>query len=289
MTVLPAVLSAVAAMLVAAMFLGVLPDRIETPRRRRVREGLQLQLRQAGVDITPLRFWALGMASSFGVFAVVFLLTGLIGVALAPAGFAALGPRFWITRRAAARRQAVQRAWPDAIRDVVASVGAGMSLHRALANLGTSGPGPLRPTFVRFASVAQVAGIESALLSIRDDLADPTSDRVIEVLRVAAERGGAIVPEILRDLAASATRDLWVLDEIETESLEQRINARAVFVLPWLVLLAVTVQDGPFREFYRTPGGLLVILVGAFASAVGMVLVTRLGASPAEPRVLVRR
>jgi hypothetical protein len=31
-----------------------------------------------------------------------------------------------------------------------------------------------------------------------------------------------------------------------------KINARAVLVLPWLVLVALTIRDGPFRDFYRS-------------------------------------
>ena len=38
--------------------------------------------------------------------------------------------------------------------------------------------------------------------------------------------------EILDDLVVATTKDLKVLDEIETEGLEMRINARAVLVLP---------------------------------------------------------
>src|SRR5680860_1096925 len=75
---------------------------------------------------------------------------------------------------------------------------------------------------------------------LRGELGDPTSDRVIEVLIVAHERGGRIVLELLRDLAEGTTEDLRTEEEIATASLEQRINARAVFVLPWVVLVALT-------------------------------------------------
>jgi len=111
---------------------------------------------------------------------------------------------------------------------------------------------------------------------------------VIEVLIVAHEKGGAIVPEILRDLAEATARDVWAAEEIDTAALEHRINARVVFVLPWLVLVAMTVRDGPFREFYATPLGLMVIAVGGVMSLGGAWLVARLGRTPDEPRVLGR-
>jgi tight adherence protein B len=121
---------------------------------------------------------------------------------------------------------------------------------------------------------------------LRERLADPVADRVIEVLRVAYERGGSAVPQLLADLAESTADDLRVEDEIRTESLEQRINARAVFVLPWLVLVLLCARDGPFREFYASGGGALVIAIAAVLSAVGAVVVGRLGRREVEPRVV---
>ena len=116
--------------------------------------------------------------------------------------------------------------------------------------------------------------------------ADPTSDRVIEVLILASERGGQIVKEILEDLVVATTKDLKVLDEIDTEGLEMRINARAVLVLPWFVLVALTLRGGAFREFYASSAGLLVVLVGGALSAVGYFWISHLGRSQQERRVL---
>ncbi len=65
----------------------------------------------------------------------------------------------------------------------------------------------------------------------------------------------------------ATTKDLKVLDEIDTEGLEMRINARAVLVLPWFVLIALTLRGGAFRAFYASSAGLLVVLVGGALSA----------------------
>ena len=40
-----------------------------------------------------------------------------------------------------------------------------------------------------------------------------------------------------------------------------RINARAVVVLPWLVLVALTARPGAFRDFYRSSGGVVTLLL----------------------------
>lgn len=286
MRLFAALLTAVAAALGMALVAGVLPTSFGFRRRERRESPLPGLLQQAGIELSPVRFRAAAVVAAAATFGMVLALTGVAAVAVVPGVIAGLTPRWWIARRAARRSHAVQQAWPDAIRDVLASIGAGMSLQRALEELAVSGPPTLREVFGRFSLTARAVGMGPALQAVREDLADATTDRVVEVLAVAHERGGSIVPEILRDLARATTRDLWLLEELHTDSLEQRINALAVFALPWLLLLAITIQDGPFRDFYRSGAGLVVIAVGGLASTVGMVMVRRLGAQPTEPRVM---
>jgi tight adherence protein B len=262
------------------------------PRVRRWRrEGAtltaqQLWLSQAGIALSPIQFW-LGSACVGGVVLVGgAFLTGAVLVAIAPAIAASLFPRAYYARRRAERLRAVQAAWPDGLRDLVSSVAAGRSLSGALVELATSGPEPLRVAFARFESHARMLGTAPALEVIREELADPVSDRVIEVLILASERGGQIVTEILGDLVVATTKDLKVLDEIDTEGLEMRINARAVLILPWFVLVALTIRGGAFRDFYSSTAGALVMVVGAMLSAVGFVWITHLGRSQQERRVL---
>jgi tight adherence protein B len=120
---------------------------------------------------------------------------------------------------------------------------------------------------------------------VKDDLADPTSDRIIEVLILAHQRGGRAIPEILADLAEAVSKDLWTIEQVRTDILEQKINSRVVFVMPWVVLVAMTARSTAFREFYSTRAGLLVVALGGVLSIVGMVIASKLGAQPAEPRV----
>lgn len=242
-------------------------------------------LRQAGVDLTPVQLWATAGAGATATFVVVTALTRTPVVAAAP-GLAVGGvPFVYLGHRRRLRLRAWQVAWPDALRELVAAIVAGRSLGQAVNALGETGPDPLREVFADFPALARVFGTAAALEQVKERMADPTSDRVIEVLLVAHERGGGIVRDILEDLVVATTEDLKVLDEIETESLEMRINARAVLVLPWLVLVALTLRPGPFRAFYGSTAGLLVIAAAVSVSALGAWWLGRLGAQPAEPRV----
>lgn len=244
-----------------------------------------LWLTQAGLEISPLHYLGALVAVGAIVFGIVSALTATPVVAFAPAVAAAVIPHAFVSKRRMTNLAKTQQAWPDAIRELIASIESNASLQNALVQLSTKGPEPLRVAFERFPSLAATLGVVPALEAIRERVADPTSDRVIEVLILAHERGGGIVTDILRDLAAATTDDLQLQEEIESSRLEQRINARAVFVLPWVVLVLLVSANPQFRTFYQSPTGLVVVLIGFVVSMTGMLLVGKLFKDSPEPRV----
>lgn len=258
---------------------------LRASKKRMTKRSRQPWTVTAGLDVTPFQFWLVSLGAGTATFLVVFGLTSLPFVALMPAVVVATLPKAYFSRKRAERLARVQEAWPDGLRDLIASVRSGASLQRALEDLASFGPPPLRDAFQGFGVNSISMGVVPALEMIRSDLADATSDRVIEVLILAHERGGSVVPEILGDLAEATTRDSWTLEQIRTEILEQKINSRVVFVLPWFVLIAMTAQSAAFREFYSSPLGVAVIVVGGLASLLGLVIASKLGRQPAEPRV----
>jgi tight adherence protein B len=248
----------------------------------------QLWLLQAGVRVTPGQFrlicFGLGVVSVF----VIAVLSGSRPIAVALGVFMALGPRVYVGRMRAQRLREVQEAWPDGIHDLIASYSATGSLTKALEDLAAKGPEPLRRAFHRYPFLARALGVEAALELIREELADPTSDRVLEVLILAKQRGGSVTKQVLKDLAAATTKDVKALEEMKSLQLEQRINAWAVAVLPWVVLVALTVRAGHFRTFYQSGAGLVVIAVCGALTFIGLTVMTRLAREPIEPRVLGR-
>src|SRR3954467_15782070 len=107
-------------------------------------------------------------------------------------------------RRLAARRKAdLREVWPEVVDNLASAVRAGLSLPEALSALSTRGPEVLRPPFVRFAAEYRSSGRFGACLDrLKDDLADPVGDRIVESLRVAREVGGTDLGRVLRTLAA---------------------------------------------------------------------------------------
>ncbi len=290
MTLLAGLFCGIAVYFAVGMAVGYMPQRLrfaplgEQPARP-TRARRQEWLNQAGLPVTPTQFWTSSILAGAATFGLVWVITSIPMVALPPAVAVALTPRWWFAQQRRKLARARLEAWPEALRSIVASVSSSMSLHQALLVLATSGPNELRPVFVRYSSLSFTLDSATALEVIREELADPVSDRIVEDLLLALEQGPAVVVEIMAELARSTIEDLQVLDRVETAQLEQRLNARAVFVLPFLFLILLTFRPGPGREFYASRGGVAVIMLGTSLSVMGMVLVRRLGRLPEEPRV----
>ena len=128
----------------------------------------QLWLTQAGVRLTPAQFWFTSLLLGVAAFIAGWLVTQTPLIALVPGAVAALLPRAFYAQRRATRLRAVQEAWPDGLRDLVASISAGRSLTQALISLASSGPAPLQIAFARFPALSRVLGTAAALEVVKE-------------------------------------------------------------------------------------------------------------------------
>ena len=286
MILLASLLVGTVAYLAVGLLTGYTPrvrTRVRAPRRSH--PDRQVWLVQAGTELSAGQFRAGSLAGGALALVAIAALTGDPVVALVPALVVGLLPRIFFGRRRARRLAELQQAWPDGLRHIIGGIQSGMSLNQSIASLASNGPEPLRLAFERFALNARMVGVPAALEIVKGQLANPTSDRVIEVLLLAHERGGRIVTEVLGELAEATAKDLKALEEIASDQLEPKINSRAVFALPWLVLVMLTASAGPFRTFYRSGTGVAVIVVAALISGIGILIVERMARDQPEERV----
>ena len=288
MTLLASLMAATAVYFGVGVLTGQAPEirfrsapKPDIPRR-------QLWLIQAGSNLTTWQFMAGSGVVGFLTLVFATMMTGTWWVAVMPAAAAALLPQAFYNRRRSERLRQLRQAWPDALRDALASIAAGSTLVLALYDLAERGPGPLRGAFGRFRLVSRMMGVVPALELIKEELGDPTSDRVIEVLVLAYQHGGGLVTEVLRDLVEEIVEDLRLEAEIRADGTEQRIESRVVLIIPWLLLLFVTTTSDQYRAYYRSVDGLLVVAIAVVWSLFGMAMMKRIGRSVTERRVLVR-
>ncbi|MFN8194442.1 MAG: type II secretion system F family protein [Nocardioidaceae bacterium] len=188
--------------------------------------------------------------------------------------------------RARRRQREFAEVWPEAVDNLASAVRAGLSLPDALAGLAVRGPEPLRDAFDQFALDYQVSGrFGESLDRLKDRLADPVGDRVVEGLRIAREVGGGQLGRLLRNLSGYLRDEARTRAEMEARQAWTVNGARLAVAAPWLVLLIMSFQGDVIRR-YASPGGVFVLTVGAGLCVVAYWLMMRLGRLPSERRIL---
>lgn len=284
----------VAAAATYVLVTGVFACRAPTaPVRARHRAGrgvsLEVRLRQAGVSTSPGRYRVTVIASIVTTAVVVGVVTSNAALAIVAAATVGFAPRAFYRRRRERLLAERVAAWPEAIRDVLTHLAVDQTLHRALVELGRSGPEPLRAAWRSYAANAAVLDVPAALAQLRVEFADPVSDRVLEALEAAHDRGTTVVTDVLRSLADHVTRDVQLREQIITGQAETRSQAVVAMVMPFVVLAFLVSSSAEFAAFYATTGGWIVIGFGALLVLAGWKLISTLGQLPVEPRVLIRR
>jgi tight adherence protein B len=207
-------------------------------------------------------------------------------VALAFAAMAGYLPVLVVSGRARRRQRELAGVWPEAVDNLASAVRAGLSLPEGLGALAERGPEALRPAFAAFALDYQVSGrFGDSLDRLADRLADPVGDRVVEGLRIAREVGGGELGRLLRNLSGYLRDDARTRSELESRQAWTINGARLAVAAPWIVLLLMSLQSDVIRR-YASPGGTVVLAVGAAACLVAYRAMMRIGRLPVERRLL---
>jgi tight adherence protein B len=283
------VIVAIPSMLVAGVLLLALEATgTHRPRSRRAPgTGVSEWMTRAGVGGAPpgeLLAFCLAMAAVTGL--ALLAVTHALWLALAFAVLAGYLPVAVLRARHGRRQRERREVWPDAIDHLVSAVRAGMSLPDAVSALAERGPEALREPFLHFTAAYHATGrFGEALDQLKQELADPAADRVVEALRVAREVGGSELGRTLRTLSAFLRDEHRVRRELEARQSWVIVAARLAFGTPWLVLLLLATKPEAVAA-YRRPGGAMVIAAGATLATAGYRLMLRIGRLPVEERVL---
>jgi tight adherence protein B len=261
------------------------------PRRARVASRgagrLDQLLARAGMGHTSVAsLLALCLVLSCVVLVIVQIVSGAFPVAVAFAAMAAYLPLAVLAGRGRRRQREFAEVWPEAVDNLSSAVRAGLSLPDGLAALAISGPEPLRETFAQFALDYQVTGrFGESLDRLKERLADPVGDRMVEGLRIAREVGGGDLGRLLRNLSTYLREEARTRSELEARQAWTVNGARLAVAAPWVVLLMMSTQSEVIGR-YASPTGALVLALGAGLCCGAYAAMTRIGRLPVERRIL---
>jgi tight adherence protein B len=257
------------------------------PRHRTRRSPASRWLAEAGLpDLGLPRVVASCIGVALVAATVMSLLSRSVVVGAAFGLIAAAGPIAMVNVRRRRRVVAVRDAWPEAVDNLAGGIRAGLSLPEALAQLSERGPAPLREPFAEFAREYRVSGsFGESLDRLKDRLADPVGDRVIESLRLARDVGGSDLGRLLRTLSAFLREEARTRAELESRQSWTVNAARLAVAAPWVLLLLLSLRPEAVAA-YNSPAGAVVLLGGAAVCLAAYRLMVRIGRLPREERVL---
>jgi tight adherence protein B len=256
-------------------------------QRTGMRARLQDDITQAGyASVSPGNVLTACLLAGLLVFAFMQATTRVVPIALCFGVMAAWAPIALVRMRARSRRAQLRDLWPDAVDNIASGVRAGLALPEALSQLAIRGPEELRPAFAAFAEDYRTTGrFKDCLDRLKDRLADPVGDRLVESLRIAREVGGSDLGRLLRTLSTFLREDARTRAELETRQGWTINAARLASAAPWIVLAMMSFQRDSLQA-YSSPVGVVVLLVGAGVTVVAYRLMVRIGRLPQEERVL---
>jgi tight adherence protein B len=259
--------------------------------------GLPRAASSGPLDVLRVRLVQAGLprvsVTTFAVVSVILaLLTAAVTIALIPvtalgmaAGVVALVlPTVLVTSRARSRRRATRVVWPDVVDHLVSAVRSGLALPDSVVTLAHAGPPITREAFAGFEAQYRATGNFSLCVSeLKERLADPVADRILETLRMSREVGGTELTTVLRNLAAYLRQEAAIRSEVEARQSWVMNAARLGVAAPWIVLLLLATRPEAAVAYNTVAGGTLVI-AGLVVSVIAYRIMVAVGRIPDERR-----
>lgn len=277
-------LGGVGLLLTVAPFLW--PSTAASPTRRRGSlDRLRARLALAGVpSLTPTGFVVISILCGLGVGVLLQALLGVVALSTTAAVVGLATPGLAITARARVRRRANRAIWPDAVDQLVSAVRSGLALPDSVSTLAHSGPPVTRDAFAGFERDYRATGnFSRSVDTLKDRLADPVADRILETLRMAREVGGTDLTLVLRNLAIYLREESAIRSEVEARQSWVTNAARLGVAAPWIVLLLLASRPEA-AQAYNSATGITVIMVGLIVSVLAYRVMRALGRLPQEKR-----
>ncbi|MFC8921315.1 type II secretion system F family protein [Cellulosimicrobium sp. NPDC057127] len=242
---------------------------------------------QAGApSVTPGALVGSSVGAGVAVLLVAGVLTRSLTIAACFALIAASAPAVLVRARARHRRARLRDVWPEVVDHLASGVRAGLSLPEAVGQLGDRGPLELREPFRRFAQDYRASGrFGDCLDALKERLADPVADRIVEALRLTRDVGGTDLGRLLRTLSTFLREDARTRGELEARQSWTVNGARLAVAGPWVVLAFLATRPETAAA-YNSVTGALVLAGGAGCTVVAYQLMLRIGRLPEEERVL---
>jgi Flp pilus assembly protein TadB len=245
-------------------------------RARGQRGKLQEELERAGLRLAPEKWAAFQVLVPVGLFAVGWMLFGIIG-AIVGAVLGYVGCRMFLRFKTTRRRTAFETQLPDTLQLLASALRTGFGLNQAMATVVREGIDPVSTEFGRALHEVRLgANLEDALDALAVRMQSDDLQLIVMAIRTAREVGGNLA-EVLQTTVATMRERVQLKREVRTLTAEGRLSAKVLIALPFLMTGYLFI----FRRSYLTPlwttgVGIAALVAGCILLVVGIFWINRI-------------
>jgi len=248
---------------------------------------LSTLLIQAGITkIQPAQFVLIVLASSGAFLFLMSAVTSsvLIGASITICVLVQLVDSFRSRIRTELYKTNLE--WPKFLDSIHSAAWAGASLEQAILDSISFAPAKLSWALLEFEKDQNSSlPLSQNLDNLKARLANPISDRFIEITRLASASGGRGYLNALRNQALQLRLENATWTEIQVKQNWILGTAKLAVLAPWLVLVLLSLRPETAIAF-QSETGIAVLVIGLVASLLAFRLIKALGALPQRSRTL---
>jgi tight adherence protein B len=247
-------------------------EKKQQEQTKRVATTLKAKLAQAGLSITPAKFYVFSVV--FGLFAfVVTLLSGAglvvsLGVGfIAAAGF----PRWFVGFLIKRRLNKFLEEFPNSLDVMVRSIKSGLPLTDALRLIASEGQEPVRTEFRKVVESQQV-GLSVSEACARMFTSIPLQEvNFFSIVIAIQSQAGGNLSEALGNLSRVLRERRKMRAKVSALSMEAKASAVIIGALPFIVtLLVYLTSPGYIMVLFTDPRGHIILGISAVWMSIGI-------------------
>jgi tight adherence protein B len=247
-------------------------EKKQQEQTKRVATTLKAKLVQAGLTITPSKFYM--FSAVFGLFAFVLALLGGIGlvVAFGIAFIAAAGlPRWFLGFLVKRRLNKFLEEFPNSLDVMVRSIKSGLPLTDALRLIAAEGQEPVKTEFRKVVEAQQVGlSVPEACARMFTNIPLQEVNFFAIVIAIQSQAGGNL-SEALGNLSRVLRERRKMRAKVNALSMEAKASAVIIGALPFIVALLVYLTSPEYiMILFQDSRGHLILGISAVWMSVGI-------------------
>jgi tight adherence protein B len=238
---------------------------------------LDARLEQAGLPVLAGEFVALTVISAMlgGIVAAIFL-QNIIFV-LMTAGIMSLIPYMWLLRALRKRQGSMVEQLADTLSILASSLRAGYSFLQALDTVSKEIGEPSATEFQRVVAEIRLGRpVDDALLAMAERVDSQDLRWAVIAINVQRQVGGNLA-EVLDTVAKTVRERAYIQRQVNVLSAEGKFSVVILSVLPFLILLYLSIVNPDYVEpLFSTTAGLALLAGGGTLMGLGIWVMTRI-------------